>query len=367
MLQRRVICTLLCLAGFLGSAQAVTFNNVVSLGDSLLDDSGGGRSPVAAEHVADRLSAPLTKFAQSGATSDDMITSGQHTQAASLFGVGDLAMIWIGGNDFFSSAFEIAFGSVDFLTTLEANTDTAISTLRNAGLDVTLFNLPDMAKVPGVIDTVNAATILTPFLRPFAFGNITDATIAWNNRLEALADQYDATLIDVFSLFNNLADDPSAFSLLGNDPILNTDTGCQFCVFFDDLLLPDVHPSSFAQGFIANQAIAMLNQQYDPNGSMPLEQLSIVDIAALASVIAGDFDNNQTIDGDDLTEWQDDFGNTGSDADGDGDTDGADFLVWQRNFTGNSLAISASSISVPEPHTLLLLFFWIIAIMNVRR
>ena len=242
-----------------GHTWAVTFNHVVTLGDSLLDDSGGGRSPVAAEHVAEQLGVPLTKFALSGSTSTDLILDGQHTRAATQFGEGDLAMIWIGGNDFFDSAFEIAFGDAGFLATLESNTNLAISTLRSAGFEVALYNLPDMSQVPGVIEAVNAATVLTPFLRGPAFENITQTTVAWNDRLDALANIYDATVIDVFGIFNELADDPSAFSILGNDPILNADTGCQFCVFFDDPLLPDVHPSSFAQGYIANEAMANLN------------------------------------------------------------------------------------------------------------
>ena len=341
----------LLLALSCSGAQAVTFNNVVSLGDSLLDDPGGGRSPVAAEHVAARLGVPLTKFARSGSTSDDLILDGQPTEAAANFGAGDLAMLWIGGNDFFSNPFEIAFGENDFLVTLEANADLAISTLRSAGLEVAFFNLPDMSQIPGVIATVDAATILTPFLRSSAYENITDATVAWNDRLESLASTYDATVIDVFEIFGQLAVDPSPFSIFGHDPILNADTGCQFCVFFDDLLLPDVHPSSFAQGIIANEAIATLNERYVPDGLRPMEPLSIVEIGLLADVYAGDFDGDGMVDANDLAQWQTNFGGSGADADGDGDADGADFLIWQTQFQ----AVSTGGLgAVPEPTALTL-------------
>ena len=38
------------------------------------------------------------------------------------------------------------------------------------------------------------------------------------------------------------------------------------------------------------------------------------------------------MDGEDLFQWLGDYGQNGfSDADGDGDSDGTDFLVWQRN------------------------------------
>lgn len=350
---------------FSGSAQAVTFNNVVTLGDSLLDDTSGGRSPVAAEHVANRLGVSVTKFAESGSTSDNLIVSGQHTQAATQFGTGDLAMLWIGGNDFFTNPIAVASGDSDFLNTLESNVDQVMSTLSAAGIEIVAFNLPDMAEVPGVISAVNLATFGIPLLRDNALENITEETIAWNSRLADLADTYNATVVDVFGLFNELKADPSSFALLGNDPILNADTGCQFCVFFDDFLLPDVHPSSFAQAFIANEAIESINQSFDPSATMPLQPLSIIEIAALADVFASDFDGNNLVDGGDLSQWQAGYGQAGADADGDGDSDGDDFLIWQSqvNSTG-SLAAS----SVPEPAgSTLAIGFLVLGITSRRR
>ncbi len=74
------------------------------------------------------------------------------------------------------------------------------------------------------------------------------------------------------------------------------------------------------------------------------------------------------INNDDLTELQSIIGTTPGDFDGDGDVDGADFLVWQRtdgsvsglsdwqgNYGFGSLAASAASnVAVPEPSSLLL-------------
>jgi hypothetical protein len=68
---------------------------------------------------------------------------------------------------------------------------------------------------------------------------------------------------------------------------------------------------------------------------------------------SADFDQDGDVDGDDLIQWQGDYGlNDESDADGDGDSDGRDFMAWQRQFTGPG-ALSAS-VSVPEPGTGLL-------------
>lgn len=76
--------------------------------------------------------------------------------------------------------------------------------------------------------------------------------------------------------------------------------------------------------------------------------------------LPADFDEDGDVDFNDLEAWQLGYGLTvdaehyQGDADGDGDSDGADFLVWQEQFTG-SLALSAISTAVPEPNFLVLI------------
>ena len=60
------------------------------------------------------------------------------------------------------------------------------------------------------------------------------------------------------------------------------------------------------------------------------------------------------VDSDDRVQWEGDFGGLGSDADGDGDSDGADLLAWQRQF-GSGVEAVASSQTVPELSAALLL------------
>lgn len=67
---------------------------------------------------------------------------------------------------------------------------------------------------------------------------------------------------------------------------------------------------------------------------------------------AGDFDHDYAVDAIDLAFWQDAFGVNGwGDANADGQTDGADLLVWQRGLTGGA---PGEMRAVPEPNALAL-------------
>ncbi|MEO2049961.1 MAG: PEP-CTERM sorting domain-containing protein [Pirellulales bacterium] len=78
-------------------------------------------------------------------------------------------------------------------------------------------------------------------------------------------------------------------------------------------------------------------------------QLEVVSVPSFSA----DFDNDGDVDGDDLAQWEGDFGGPGSDADSDGDSDGSDFLAWQQQF-GSGVPVAAALGAVPEPSTLFL-------------
>ena len=246
-------------------AGAISFTNVVSLGDSLLDDGtpGDQRSPVVSQHIAARVGASHTQLAVGGATTSSLIAQGQHTTAAANFGAGDLAVLWIGGNNFLANGSAIAVGNFSFLNSAEADMNVILSTLTGAGLDVVVFNLPDFAGVPSVQLNVPAA------LRP----NFTAASIDWSNRLNALAATYGVAVVDVFGFSQGLAADPSAYAVGGQVPILGPTFGskdvCPMCLFYDS-----IHPSSLAQGFVANAAFEAMNAFFDPTGVDPIAPLS---------------------------------------------------------------------------------------------
>jgi hypothetical protein len=60
-----------------------------------------------------------------------------------------------------------------------------------------------------------------------------------------------------------------------------------------------------------------------------------------------DFNIDGDVDEIDLDWWQGAYGNSGlGDADDDGDSDGRDYLIWQRQFTGSA---NQAALAVPEP------------------
>jgi len=111
-------------------------------------------------------------------------------------------------------------------------------------------------------------------------------------------------------------------------------------------------------------------------------ELRVAPLNPVSASTTADFDRTNTVDFADYTKWVGDFTvNDGSDADGDGDSDGADFLAWQRtvgstvnlyvglNFDINESAasIAARAGVVPEPGSIVLALLGVTGFLRRRR
>lgn len=88
-------------------------------------------------------------------------------------------------------------------------------------------------------------------------------------------------------------------------------------------------------------------------------------VLSILPEFSADFDLDRDVDGDDLAQWEADYGLNGdSDADNDGDSDGADFLAWQQQF-GSGVGPLAASQAVPEPPGTLLGLSAALGLLNI--
>ena len=261
-------------------AAAVDFANVVSLGDSALDvGESVERAPVVSEHVAWRLGAAHTNLAVDGTTASSLLATGQHTTAAASFGSGDLAIVWVGAEDMVANQFGIILNNFSFLDGMESDLDTAVATLRGAGLEVVILSLPDLSLTPAV--QKNAPQ--------FSWDNFQTASRRWRNRIEDVAAIHGALVIDIYDLSQTVDAMPELFALYGMLPVPAPEKGkiqnCPSCIYRDN-----AHPSAMTQGFFANEVIATLNTTFDPAGTMsvtPLSNLELFNLTQLTPVPTG--------------------------------------------------------------------------------
>jgi hypothetical protein len=81
--------------------------------------------------------------------------------------------------------------------------------------------------------------------------------------------------------------------------------------------------------------------------------------------IPGDFNINGVVNGADLDVWKTSFAvNSSGDADGNLDSDGNDFLIWQRQVGLNLLPALAVATAVPEPAAAALAAIALLAIVK---
>ncbi|MEO2047106.1 MAG: hypothetical protein ABGX16_11095 [Pirellulales bacterium] len=114
------------------------------------------------------------------------------------------------------------------------------------------------------------------------------------------------------------------------------------------------------------KADADVDEDGDSDGADFLVWQRFLGVELNVATVAGDYNWDSVVSDGDLAIWESSFSiDGGADADEDGDSDGADFLVWQRNRGVGAAGIIAST--VPEPDAILLMIAHIFPLFLLRR
>ncbi|QEG34707.1 hypothetical protein [Bythopirellula goksoeyrii] len=123
------------------------------------------------------------------------------------------------------------------------------------------------------------------------------------------------------------------------------------------------------EGPVGGEDLVILQQAYGLNNGGDIDGDGDTDgadflfwLRAFTPFEAADANHDRVVDELDLELWTQSNGYTGLyDADGDGDSDGRDFLIWQRRFTQ---AANSNTNAIPEPSSLLIGLIGLIALLQ---
>jgi endonuclease/exonuclease/phosphatase family metal-dependent hydrolase len=124
-------------------------------------------------------------------------------------------------------------------------------------------------------------------------------------------------------------------------------------------------------GMTSAQRTASGLQQFDTaqgNSSVNFDHLPVVVDFRIFDFAEADFNYSRTVDATDLATWQNNYGLASGatrgqgDANGDGQVNGRDLLIWQRLATVDVPALAV----VPEPHSIFLIFCMSVMVLACR-
>lgn len=187
-------------------------------------------------------------WARAGATSETLLTAGQHTALAQQINDGliDYAIAAIGQNDFApgSAAYTGIYSGTwtptqtdAYASSVVANIDQAVQTLTATGGKVLMSNIIDYGVAP-----LTQSLYTDPDLRE----QVTTVIQAINDELSAIAEQYDVPLVDLFGLTKDYLGsnhDPVAYVTIGGVQFVNSGAADPSHLFVDD----GIHPHTVVQ------------------------------------------------------------------------------------------------------------------------
>ncbi len=163
----------------------------------------------------------------------------------------------------------------------------------------------------------------------------------------------------------------SGFTFLGGELNLSlinsfTPTSDQVFTILDSLgpITGDFINVANGQRLATSDGLGSFLVNYGSTSAFDPFQVVLSDFAA--NTIPGDFNGDGRVDGNDLTKWQQSYGQNNNAAFGGGVVNGRSFLDWQRNFGAGGAASPALS-NVPEPNTILLALVATIGLLTARK
>lgn len=181
-----------------------------------------------------------------------------------------LYAVWGGSNDY-------VFGTDPNPINTVQNLSNALNLLATSGAkNIMVFNLPDLGRTPLALATMGLSPILT------------DIIVEHNTQLATSLDifksnQPDINVInvDVFSLFNQVADNPGKFGftnvaipcVVGS--LININSVCDIEQQNDFLFFDSVHPTTRAHSLVADAALLALEPKSVPEPGAVLGMLAL--------------------------------------------------------------------------------------------
>jgi hypothetical protein len=229
-------------------------------------------------------------WARSGATTQSLLTQGQHTGLAGSIASGGLthAVVWAGANDFhfgpfgpYHSIYSNLWSTQQVQQHVEAaaaNIDAALQALSGTGARIILVNVPDYGYAP---------LVTALYTNPPGRQRVSNAISQLNDRLRTIASQRQVMLVDAFGLMQGIFGThtlPVQTLLVGNVEInlqlADTSSNSRpWAAFVHD----GVHPHTTLQGMMANLVITAMNMRSD----LGIPVLSEAEILARAGLVYG--------------------------------------------------------------------------------
>lgn len=214
-------------------------------------------------------------WARSGATTNTMLSAGQHTGLADAVltqGVTHAAM-FIGGNDFsfWSGCYDEVYNGEwdqqdidDWIAGRINNITTALETIVPTGVHLVIVNIPDFSIMP---------LVWSYRPDPVRRDAVAAAVEQANAELRDLAAEHDLALLDMYALTKTIFGpnrDQHEHLLVGNVEIelLLASGSDPLAAWVAD----GVHPRSVVQGIWANAILTALNLAYDANVTLFSEE-----------------------------------------------------------------------------------------------